>query len=115
MLEVGWGCSSVAQVKGLMHSSGDRTEVGVAAATKADDFTTNTVLLSGEFEGDKGSREEKIRGTGELVLLNATKKEFNVTKSEWLSIRGGTRVFAGAEKKKECRLPSQCRYSLPRQ
>jgi hypothetical protein len=89
------------QVECTPNGGGDRAEVGVAAASQTNDFAPHTILLGGEFQGNKYGGAKMVRGGGGRVKRKGTKKETDILKLKWLGVGYGAGVFAGAQEKIE--------------
>ena len=81
--------SIVAKVDHMTRSGKDWTEVRVATTAEAHNFTTNTILLVGEFQCDKGGGEKfSIGGREEVQLI------FEVTVWEIVSKRSSHNMWS---------------------
>jgi hypothetical protein len=79
----------------------DGAEVRVAAATKADDFSSNTVFLGGKLQGSKSCIEEVIRRGGGMVEDESAHEETNVAQQEGMRRRRRPSVFSRTEQEEK--------------
>ena len=80
-----------------------RTEQGVAAWGKSNDFASDAVFLCSELEVTEDGIEESVVGTSadvEGVVLRS--KEDHIHSAKWGSIGARARILARAPKEKEC-------------
>jgi hypothetical protein len=81
--------------------SQDGTELGVATAVKANDFTAHAIFLVGEGEGDEGRRLELGVGAGCKVETALTNKELHICVTKRSSIGRCGSIFARSEEEEE--------------
>jgi len=100
---LGVGCGGRAEVKVPPSGRRNRAEERVAAATEANDFAANTILLSSELKGDERGGKELGSGGSGGVQPNRSEKEMDVAGAERLGRGRLAGIFAGAQKEKEAK------------
>jgi hypothetical protein len=90
------GCRVVAKVTNPTLKGLDWAEVSRSAA-QANDLTTDTILLGGEFEGAKGGGSKQCIGARQKRDATASNKKLNITEGEGSGIGRSTGVFAGTK------------------
>ena len=93
-------CGVVAKVANPTLKGLDWAEV-IGGTAKADDLTTNAVLLGRELKRAKSGGSELGIGARQKRDATASNKELNITKGEGSGIGRGTGVFAGTEKEEK--------------
>jgi len=81
--------------------SKDRAKGWMATAAQPDDFAPDTVLLGGEFEGDKGGIEEFGVGGRPRLDDGVADLEFDVADSEGRCVGRGGSVFSRSKEEEE--------------
>jgi hypothetical protein len=100
-----WGGREYIVQQEVPHTRGDgldRTYKGVAAEAETDYFTTDSILLVGEREGDEsGTIEVKGRG-GRSEDAPVADIESDVLETKGCIVGCGSGVFTGPAEKEEC-------------